>query len=104
MRDHAGGFVDYDHVVVFIDDRNADRFSFYDKRRSRLHVALDRIARSEQMAAFYRSAVYAQRSSCRSFCYERTGYAGAVRDDEVGALAGVFRRGGESQDLRGSAE
>ena len=93
MRHHSGRLIDDDDVVVFVHDRQIDRFGLSRERRPLLDGTLNRVAFGKQEAAFDRLAVDAQIAARRGLSYEGAGGAGAMRDDEIGALAGIIRRG-----------
>ena len=92
MRDHPGGFVDDDQVVVLVDDRDVDRFGFCPQARARNDLVFERIAGFEQATSLGHFAVDRHAAAMNRIGDQRSRGAAQARDGYVGPLAGLVRR------------
>ena len=96
VDDHAGGFVDGEDVVVFVEGVERDGFGFGLDRRARLGGDGDAFAAAESVGDFGRFAVDEDVGGVDEFLDAGAGEVGAVgSDDAVEALIGVVGRGYE---------
>jgi hypothetical protein len=91
MRHHAGGFVDHEEIVVFVQDREIDVFGRRNQRFAGLHVVFERIAVLERMARLHGNTVDTNVAAFDGVRDERARRAGQARDDNVSAPSGLVR-------------
>ncbi len=83
MNRHARGFVDNDHVVVFVEDVERNGFGFGTHGRARLHFNSDALAATEALRAFCRPSIHQNESGGDQFLDAGTAEIGAVGGDDA---------------------
>ncbi len=90
MRDHSGGLVDDQEVVVFVEYVECDRLGPCLERFGGGNFELEHVAGLEGPAGLCRAAVYRDAAAAGAARDERSRGAAKRRDQDVGALSGLL--------------